>query len=264
MSWDTIEVLRNGVRVAELGADQTRHTDTAFNETGTFCYRVLTSLGGISSTSSNESCAEVTGAVAEFLRGDADGNGCVDLADSIFIDVFLRGGPEPGCLDAADADDNGVIDGTDSALVSVYALTGAAMPPFPGPLECGADPIDIADALGCVSYTACEKGCEEEDGVLFRRGDPDNSGGADITDAIVTLDFLFAGADAPVCLEAADTNNDGTVDVSDPIHLLIHLFSDAPALAEPGLENCGPDPDGGGPEGMPDGTTVGCDEYTTC
>ena len=78
--------------------------------------------------------------------------------------------------------------------------------------------------------------------MLFRRGDPDDSGGANISDAITILNSLFGGAGEPVCLEAADIDNDGTVNISDPIRLLNFLFGGGgdPPVA-PG-ENCGEDP----------------------
>jgi len=76
--------------------------------------------------------------------------------------------------------------------------------------------------------------------VPFLRGDPDDTGSSNITDAVVILNFLFGGASEPTCLEAADTDNDGTVNISDPIRLLNFLFGGAEPL-EPPVEGCGPD-----------------------
>ena len=70
-------------------------------------------------------------------------------------------------------------------------------------------------------------------GVRFRRGDPDDSGSANITDAILILNFLFNGAATLSCLEAADTDNDGMVNISDPIRLLNFLFGDSEPLEPP-------------------------------
>ncbi len=93
----------------------------------------------------------------------------------------------------------------------------------------------------------------------FRRGDVDDSGGSNITDAISTLNFLFGGADEPACLEAADIDNDGSVNISDPIRLLNFLFGGA---AEPPVdpgEECGVDPDPAGSAG-----DLGCARSMQC
>lgn len=66
---------------------------------------------------------------------------------------------------------------------------------------------------------------------IFRRGDYDGSGMADITDAINSLGFLFLGTHPPLCLDAGDVDNRGVLDLTDPIITLECLF-----LAEcPGL-----------------------------
>ena len=72
----------------------------------------------------------------------------------------------------------------------------------------------------------------------FRRGDSDDSGGANITDAIGVLNFLFAGGTEPLCPEAADIDANGAVNISDPIRLLNFLFGggDGPV----GGEDCQP------------------------
>jgi hypothetical protein len=76
----------------------------------------------------------------------------------------------------------------------------------------------------------------------FVRGDPDDSGSSNITDAIGTLNFLFGGADEPACIEAADIDNDGSVNISDPIRLLNFLFGGGAAPPEVPVDGCGPDP----------------------
>ena len=58
----------------------------------------------------------------------------------------------------------------------------------------------------------------------FLRGDANDNGSVDISDAIAILDYLFmAGGIQPV-RNAGDVNNDGFVDLSDPIYLIGHLF----------------------------------------
>lgn len=59
---------------------------------------------------------------------------------------------------------------------------------------------------------------------LFIRGDATGDESVDISDAIVTLNFLFLGRTARPCLDAFDTNDDGTVNISDAIFTLTFLF----------------------------------------
>jgi hypothetical protein len=85
----------------------------------------------------------------------------------------------------------------------------------------------------------------------FRRGDADDSGKLDLTDAIATLQFLYMGYAAPACKDAADTDDSGTLDLTDAISSLQFQFMGGTAPASPGPVNCGPDP-----------TTD--DQYTEC
>jgi hypothetical protein len=87
-----------------------------------------------------------------FVRGDANLDGRVSLADASFlVDALYLGGPKPKCLDAVDTDDDGRIDVDEGAdLVALldwlYRSTGARALPAPFPLP-GPDPT--SDALDC-------------------------------------------------------------------------------------------------------------------
>ena len=57
------------------------------------------------------------------------------------------------------------------------------------------------------------------------RGDYDDNGILDLTDAINSLRYMFIGdIEPPRCHPVLDSNADGTEDVSDPIYVLTHLF----------------------------------------
>lgn len=91
-----------------------------------------------------------------FHRGDANGDGEIEISDAILILSFLfLGGTAPGCLDAADAQDNGVLEITDGVKILGYLFLGGPPPELPGPppLPCGVDPT--ADELDCASYPSC-------------------------------------------------------------------------------------------------------------
>lgn len=74
--------------------------------------------------------------------------------------------------------------------------------------------------------------------LLFTRGDCNADDQMDMTDAIVTLDWLFRGGPEPGCLEAADANASGELNIADPVYNLQHLFSGGPPPPAPYPE-CG-------------------------
>jgi hypothetical protein len=76
-------------------------------------------------------------------------------------------------------------------------------------------------------------------GPLFLRGDANDDGKVDISDAVWTLGWLFLGGSATGCVAAGNANGDSVVDISDPIYMLTHLFLGGPKLAAPYPE-CGP------------------------
>ena len=65
------------------------------------------------------------------------------------------------------------------------------------------------------------------------RGDSNQDGVADISDAIHALDYLFVGGVDVLCLDAADMNDDGGLDISDPVFLLTSLFLGGPDVPPP-------------------------------
>lgn len=78
--------------------------------------------------------------------------------------------------------------------------------------------------------------------VPFRRGDPNESGVADISDVIMLLGCKFLGDECPSCRDAADMNDDGALDITDAVFLLTNLFLGGPRPPAPGKIDCGVDP----------------------
>ena len=71
---------------------------------------------------------------------------------------------------------------------------------------------------------------------LFVRGDGNDDGRIDLSDAIFILLYLFRGDPfTPVCLDACDSNDDGTITTADTIYLLLYLYcsGDAPPAPFP-------------------------------
>lgn len=96
----------------------------------------------------------------EFVRGDANGSGALDLADGVqsLEYLFVAGSPTPACLDALDVNDDGTISLVDPVfLLSTLFVPGAPVPPSPYP-SCG---VDLSpDPFGCNGPLA---GCDEAD-----------------------------------------------------------------------------------------------------
>lgn len=90
-----------------------------------------------------------------FQRGDADGSGALELADSIRTLAFLyAGGAAIHCHDAADSNDNGDIDMGDAVLTLGFLFSGLR-PPLAPFGACGPDPTE--DHLSCEEYNACPR-----------------------------------------------------------------------------------------------------------
>jgi hypothetical protein len=84
------------------------------------------------------------------------------------------------------------------------------------------------------------------DGAVFIRGDSNQDGKVDVSDAVNTLGHLFLGAGPLSCADAADANDDGSLDISDPVATLDFLFLGGSSLlpAPAGEKGVDPTPDG--------------------
>ncbi len=82
-----------------------------------------------------------------FLRGDANGDGTVDLSDPICTlgNLFL-GQSSPDCLEAADTNDDGEVNISDPIFLLFYLFEGGREPPPPFP-DRGVDLT--GDGLSC-------------------------------------------------------------------------------------------------------------------
>ena len=77
----------------------------------------------------------------------------------------------------------------------------------------------------------------------FRRGEADDNGALNLTDAVFGLSALFIpGSPMPTCLDAADSNDDGEFNLSDGVYSLNALFAGGPPPPAPGSLECGVDP----------------------
>jgi plastocyanin len=83
-----------------------------------------------------------------FIRGDANRNGTVDVADAVsLLGVLFQGNPAHPCADASDANDDGNTDVGDAIWILGYLFSGTPAPPPPFPTA-GPDRTD--DPLLCM------------------------------------------------------------------------------------------------------------------
>lgn len=145
VSYDEVAVRRDGIVIALLPGAQTSYIDVGVGNGP----RVYTVSGRtIAGESAPTVCSlVVAGLDPQFVRGDGNQDGTVNVADPIAsLSWLFSGGPEPACPDAADANDSGALDIADAVYTLAYLFSGGLppAPPFPAP---GADPT--GDGLGC-------------------------------------------------------------------------------------------------------------------
>jgi hypothetical protein len=78
-------------------------------------------------------------------------------------------------------------------------------------------------------------------GAQFLRGDVNMDAYYDLSDPVISLEYVFRGGLDPDCLRAADVNDDERVDLSDSIYSLSYLFTGGPPPPMP-FKVLGPDP----------------------
>lgn len=87
-----------------------------------------------------------------WIRGDVNGDGSIDISDSVGLLDQLFGQGTIGCLDSADSNDDGGVNIADAVYQLAYLFSGGEPPPEPFP-RCGFDPT--VDSLDCASATPC-------------------------------------------------------------------------------------------------------------
>lgn len=88
----------------------------------------------------------------EFIRGDCNGLGGIEIADAVTVLNYLFNGTSPSCLDACDYDDSGSINLVDPIRMLLLLFESGPVPADPFP-ACGSDATD--DDLPCVSSLTC-------------------------------------------------------------------------------------------------------------
>ncbi len=152
-TYDSIVIEREGPEGTDYFGPLPGNATSYVNERvppGTYTYRAIASIGP--STAASEPCeAEII--PPKLVRGDANHDGRVDVADAIWVFSYLfRDGPPPPCMDAADANDDGRVDLSDAIwLVDFRFRHGPPpLPPYPDPgVDATVDPQAPDGDLGC-------------------------------------------------------------------------------------------------------------------
>ena len=91
----------------------------------------------------------------EFIRGDTNTDGGVNITDGVFILNFLFvGGATLPCKEASDTNADGIVNITDGVYMLNFLFSGGPEPPAPFG-ECGTDPTQAPDAVDCAAFAAC-------------------------------------------------------------------------------------------------------------
>jgi hypothetical protein len=81
----------------------------------------------------------------------------------------------------------------------------------------------------------------DEGGPEFIRGDANDDGMVDVSDAVYCINYVFINGDQPSCLAAADADDNGEIDLIDAIVILHYQFLGGAPPAPP-FPEAGPDP----------------------
>ncbi len=176
----------------------------------------------VTTTSAIETCDKA------FMRGDANGDGILDIGDAIYELFFLfSGGAEPSCLQAGDVNGDNNIDLTDPIYILNFLFKDGPAPVNERGQEeiFGADPIDNAPELAFLYLDSDEVTLQSLPTIFFVL---DGSGERDIKHCSVYADsdfgrFSILETDWETVGGAEFTGNDIT---SRPLEFIIGTLGD--------------------------------------
>jgi len=222
LHWDGARVAVAGLPLAEM--------DLVNNEWNFVTIEIAESEGGLDTPGSSITVA---------IEDGTDGSEHI-----VFEDVFIEGMRfDAGARVAFAARTGGAADNYDIDDVLVRFEGGAPVEVCDnGSDDDGDDLVDCDDPDCADDEDACPPGGG------FVRGDSNSSGVIDLTDGVLTLNFLFTGGPPPPCLDAADTDNNGVLVISDAVVTFSYLFTGGAAPVDPApsatsysRDDCGPD-----------------------
>ncbi len=125
----------------------------SFSRPGAYLFQLLVN-DGLPPSSTDSAEVEIQVVEEGYIRGDANSNGEVDIADAVFtlLHLFL-GSVQARCEKAMDSNDSGEVDLADAIDVLAFLFAGGSPIPPPYP-RCGDDPTQ--DALSCAGFALCK------------------------------------------------------------------------------------------------------------
>ena len=142
------------------------------------------------------------------------------------------------------------------AELEILQPTDAPPPPPDEICDNGIDDDEDGDADCEDADCSEEESCQGPPEPVFVRGDADDNGIINLTDAIFNLNYLFIGGAEPTCQDSADADNNGSLQLTDGVFILMFLFNGGAPPPDPGAE-CGVDP-------ADPADAMACDSYDSC
>ena len=148
--YDLVLIYRDGTMIHAVPGGCERFTDFGVTEGETYDYQVRGVVGVSKSAKTLAVCSVAAPTPSlEFLRGNANGDGSVNIADAVFLLAYLfQAGAEPPCMASGDANGDGAVNIADAVHILSYLFQAGAEPMAPFP-ECGESSFDHDLNLGC-------------------------------------------------------------------------------------------------------------------
>ncbi len=174
--------------------------------------------------------------------GDGDGAALSEGELALYIDASQFDGlSDLNDMDLLPGDGLLLIDGSSDSVFIARDVDGNGSI-GEGELVRWLDGGEFLSTPSAIVYVPADPGpVDPLEGSEFVRGDANGDQVVDVADAVVTLDYLFAGGALEACLDSADSDDSGDVDITDPIVTLLWLFSEGPPLPAP-FPDAGADP----------------------
>ncbi|MDH3889547.1 MAG: hypothetical protein OEV49_00560 [candidate division Zixibacteria bacterium] len=184
-------------------------------------------------------------AVYDYIPGNADGSGWVDMSDLVYLSDFLStGGPpppytvpgvDPPFYAGADANSDCEVDGADLEFIQLmFDGGGYTMGCYLYPSRFFGDSLDLSFVVTGESQVCC-KGAGRGDFAC------DGDDVIDISDLVAFVDWMFNSGPGPCCVEEWNINGsygcmvdceaECDIDIADLVYLVDWMFNSGPAPA---------------------------------
>lgn len=215
-AYDSIRIERDGVTIGEIAGGIGTFEDSDAELGSTPDYQIS---GIVASVPSPASSCSVT---VDGIIDAPDALSCLDNGTGVLL-TWQNRLPYAGLVINRQGDFYQTVAAGTSTFVDTAPIAGIPV---------------IYEVLGVIAGeqgqgSQCEIELPQPD-LFFIRGDVTTDGQLNLSDPVVTLQYLFVGGEMP-CASAADHDDSGTLDLGDGVSLLSYLFAGGspPALPFP-------------------------------